>query len=272
VTNATNPGDPIYQDWIYKATVQVTGPVTQSTQTDGTGTFGFMDLPPGTYTVTCSKAGFVTRTYTAQTILAGDILRDDFDLAPTGLVSVASSAAIPRAGKALISIPYEPIDPDPAVVLAGIPIDGRLTRWDRPAQSTRAYDEMDPDFFGDLSLDQGYWLLVTGPYAIGYQALPGYAGSRNQSLPKAGWNLIGCPWPAQHLWADMRVTNGSDTVSLEQARDNGWVSSVGIWWDSVNQSSRDVGLPDDFCYTDYLQPWHGHWFRTYVNNLQLTQR
>ena len=270
VTDASKPNDIIYQNWVYKATVTVTGPVTQSTETDATGTYGFIDLPPGTYTVGCSKTGFTTRTYTAQTILAGDVLRDDFDL---GTVSISSpSSAINRAGKSLFSLPYEPINPDPAVVMAGIPIDGLLVQWHRATQSSRAYDEWDPDFFGNLSLDQGYWLTVDSPYTINYQAYGGYAGSREQSLPKAGWNIIGCPFPTEHKWADMRITNGTTTVSLEQARDNGWVNSVGIWWDSEYQSSRDVGLPDDYCFTDYLQPWHGHWLRTYVDNLTLTQR
>jgi len=273
VTNATLPNDPIYKNWVYKATVTVTGPVTQSTQTDATGTYGFMDLPPGTYTVDCSKTGFTTRTYTVQTILAGDVLRDDFDIAPTGQVSVSSpSSTVNRAGKALLSLPYEPIDPAPATVMTGIPIDGRLIQWYRPGQSSRVYDELDPDFFGNMSLDQGYWLTVNSAQTITYQALPGYAGSRAQSLPKAGWNIIGCPFPTEHKWADMRITNGGTTVSLEQAMNNGWINSIGVWWDSVNQSSRDVGLPDDLCYTDNLQPWHGHWFKTYANNLTLTQR
>jgi uncharacterized lipoprotein YddW (UPF0748 family) len=273
VTDATQPNDPIYKDWVYKATVQVTGPVTRSTTTDGTGTYGFIDLPPGTYAVTCSKSGFTTRTYTTQTILAGDVLRDDFDICPSGQVSISSpSSTIYQAGKSLFSLPYDPVDPDPAVVMAGIPIDGLLVQWHRATQSSRAYDEWDPDFFGNLSLDQGYWLTVDSPRTITYQAYPGYAGSAEQSLPKTGWNIIGCPFATEHLWADMRITNGTTTVSLEQARDNGWINSVGIWWDSVNQSSRDVGLPDDWCYTDYLQPWHGHWLKTYVYNLTLTQR
>ena len=273
VTDASKPDNPIYKDWIYKATVQVTGPVTRSTTTDGTGTYGFIDLPPGTYTVTCSKSGFTTRTYTTQTILAGDVLRDDFDLSSAGQIGVSSpSSTIYQAGKSLFSLPYEPIDPDPAVVMAGIPIDGLLVQWHRATQSSRAYDEWDPDFFGNLSLDQGYWLTVDSPRTITYQAYPGYAGSREQSLPKAGWNIIGCPFPTEHKWADMRITNGTTTVSLEEARDNGWLNSVGVWWDSVNQSSRDVGLPDDWCYTDNLQPWHGHWFRTYIDDLSLTQR
>jgi hypothetical protein len=151
--------------------------------------------------------------------------------------------------------------------MGSIPIDGLLRRWDRPGQGTVTYDESDPGFFGSMSLDQGYWLTTSAARTITYPAYPGYAGSREQSLPKAGWSIIGCPFPVEKKWADMRITNGSTTVSLEQAMLNGWVNSIGIWWDASGQGRRDVGLPDDACYTDYLQPWHGHWFRTYVNNL-----
>ncbi|MDI6827333.1 MAG: family 10 glycosylhydrolase, partial [Armatimonadota bacterium] len=47
VTDASNPNDPIYKNWVYKATVTVTGPVTRSTETDATGFYAFLDLPPG---------------------------------------------------------------------------------------------------------------------------------------------------------------------------------------------------------------------------------
>ena len=270
VTNATKPNDSIYKNWIYKGTVTVTGPVTQSTQTDGTGTFGFMDLPPGTYTVACSKAGFTTRTYTTQTILAGDVLREDFDLAPTGQIGVSSpSSAVP--GKACFSLPYEPIDPAPESVFA-IPIHFKLWKWDRVYHGWQPYDMNSPELFGNMSLDEGYWLRITSPYTISYQAYPGNPGSRTQSLPKAGWSIIGCPWPTEHAWADMRITNGSTTVSLAQAKLNGWVNSIGNYWDAVGQGFLTVGLPEDNPWTENLQPWHGMWLKTYVDNLQLTQR
>ena len=273
VTTDTQPDVPthqIYKNWVYKATVQVTGPVTRSTETDATGTFGFMDLPPGTYTVTCSKAGFNTRIYDAQTILAGDVLREDFDISPSGQISVSSPAsAVP--GKACFSLPYEPIDPAPESVFT-IPIHFKLWKWDRVYHGLQPYDMNSPELFGNMSLDEGYWLRITSPYTISYQAYPGNPGSRTQSLPKAGWSIIGCPWPTEHAWADMRITNGSTTVSLAQAKANGWVNSIGNYWDAVGRGFLKVGLPEDNPWTENLQPWHGHWFKTYVDNLQLTQR
>ena len=80
VRDTVKPIDPIYQSWIYKATVTAIGPVTGTTTTDATGTYGFMDLPPGTYSITVSKSGYESRTYPYQTLAAGQVLRRDCDL------------------------------------------------------------------------------------------------------------------------------------------------------------------------------------------------
>ena len=82
VTNAAKPNDPTYQNWVYKAKVEIKGPFTYRTGTDATGTFGFLNLPPGAYAVTCSKSGFAAETYKTQTIAVGEVLRHDFAIQP----------------------------------------------------------------------------------------------------------------------------------------------------------------------------------------------
>ena len=278
IVDAAHPNDPVYHDWINRATVTLyhAGPpeINRTTETDQTGYFVFTDVDPKTqssaYTITITKSGFASRSIPAQAIAAGQVLRIDAEL---GTWTASSpSSTIPRGGLSLISIPHEPVDPDPVVVMGSIPIDGRLTRWDRPGQGSVTYDENDQDYFGDLSLDQGYWLTTSSAQTISYQAYGKTTASRSQSLPKAGWSIIGCIYDTETPWANMTVTNGTTTVSLEQAMNNGWVNSIGFWWDAQGQGTRDVGLPDDACYTDNLQPWHGTWFRTFVDNLSLTQR
>ena len=85
--------DTIYQNWICKATVTAEGPVTRTTTSDGTGTYGFLDLPPGTYSITVSKDGYTSRTYPYQALTAGQVLRKDCDLgyAPCTVPSVAKT-------------------------------------------------------------------------------------------------------------------------------------------------------------------------------------
>lgn len=95
---------PYYGSWIYKATVTISGPVTRSMQTDATGTYGFVKLPPGTYTVTVSKAGYPNRAYTEQDLAAGQVLRRDVDLgflpctSPTEARAAVDNAKITLVG------------------------------------------------------------------------------------------------------------------------------------------------------------------------------
>ncbi|MGQ9809363.1 MAG: family 10 glycosylhydrolase [Armatimonadota bacterium] len=65
--------------WIDGGTVTVTGPVSRTTRTDGAGFYAFIDLPPGTYTITVSQSGFPNAS-AAVTIAAGDAVARDFQL------------------------------------------------------------------------------------------------------------------------------------------------------------------------------------------------
>ncbi|MDH7481171.1 MAG: family 10 glycosylhydrolase [Armatimonadota bacterium] len=79
VTDSSMPNDPVYGNWICKAQVSISGPISKSMLTDGTGTFVFVDLPPGEYTVNVSSLGFKTATKTAV-VTAGLATRLDFSL------------------------------------------------------------------------------------------------------------------------------------------------------------------------------------------------
>ncbi len=79
VTAPGEPLDPIYQSWLYKATATANGPVYRTLETDATGTYGFFDLPPGSYSISVSKPGRPSSTR-AVTIVTGHVLRQDFNL------------------------------------------------------------------------------------------------------------------------------------------------------------------------------------------------
>ncbi|MDH7481598.1 MAG: family 10 glycosylhydrolase [Armatimonadota bacterium] len=268
VTNASNPNDPIYYNWVYKATVTVTGPVTRSTETDATGFYAFLDLPPGTYTITCSKTGLPPYTYYNQTLAAGQYLRENFAL---GYTQKTSYNGIVRAGWNLISLPLDPVNPDPAVVFNGIDIEGKLYRYDNPTASFITYDPWTPEIFGNCRVGEGYWLFADGPKTISYQAWASFPPARDIQIPAAGWALIGCPFPNGKYWADTNVTKDGNTVSLATAaKTNGWLDSVGWWWDNSAQALQTLGLPEDWPASEYLVPWYGYWINTYTSNLTLT--
>lgn len=175
-------------------------------------------------------------------------------------------------GKNLIAVPAVPLNPDPAAVFGTVPIDGLLIRWDAATQSSRAYDEWDPGYFGNVLIGEGYWITTASGASSTYQGLTDTDSMDIWiSLPKAGKNLIGNPFSFDYLWANAKVTDGNETVSLATAAaaPRSWINTVAIWWDAPAGSSRDVGLPDDYAYTDYLHPWHGYWVTSNIDKIAL---
>ncbi len=65
------------------ASVTVTGPVTRTQKSDGTGHYAFIDLPPGTYTVSVAKPYFASAS-AQQAVAAGTMAVRNFTLSPSG--------------------------------------------------------------------------------------------------------------------------------------------------------------------------------------------
>ncbi|MBP7936505.1 MAG: family 10 glycosylhydrolase [Phycisphaerae bacterium] len=69
--------------WADGATVGIAGPESRSMATDGTGFYAFIDLTPGTYQLTASKAGYPDLTATVSVALGavtGNMYEQDFSL------------------------------------------------------------------------------------------------------------------------------------------------------------------------------------------------
>jgi uncharacterized lipoprotein YddW (UPF0748 family) len=71
------------------AVVSITGPVNRSQTNDATGFYGFVDLPPGNYTITASFAGYVNGA-TNVTTSAGVVSTRDLNLAVSGPPAIAA--------------------------------------------------------------------------------------------------------------------------------------------------------------------------------------
>ncbi len=92
VTDALEPNNSVYRNWIYKATVTAVGPSsdphTYTVETDATGAYviaddnGVIDVPLGDYTITAAKSGFTTSDPVTVTVTAGNAIRTDFNLGP----------------------------------------------------------------------------------------------------------------------------------------------------------------------------------------------
>jgi hypothetical protein len=198
------------------------------------------------------------------------VLREDFDL---GTTTISSPSGAVNAGYSLVSVPLQPVNPDPAAVFAGTQIDWWLYKWERATQSQIPYDIYMPGAFGNIQTDEGYWLYQEAPYTISYQAYGGVPAMRDTSLPTAGWNILGCPFLRNAPWEDIQVTYSGITTTMQHAAkdvDKLWLNSNGIWWDSATQSQMDIGIPEDYPTTLDMSPWHGYWVNTFVNDLTLT--
>jgi uncharacterized lipoprotein YddW (UPF0748 family) len=77
-SGAPSPG------WLDGATVSLAGPVRRTAKTDGTGFYGFVDLPPGDYSMSVSAPGLATR-MGPVTISPGAVTTQDVPMAASAL-------------------------------------------------------------------------------------------------------------------------------------------------------------------------------------------
>jgi PKD repeat protein len=167
----------------------------------------------------------------------------------------------------MVSLPLEPVDPDPAVVFAGIPISGNLHRYDHGGQQYVTYYDFVPGLFGDLAVSEGYWFYCHDPAGcrVQYQAYNNRQESVRE-LTTPGWYMVG---------ASM-VTNDFDGVVLSSDTDaclfpeaaNVWVQDPLVGYDNLVGAYYTAGmLPTDDDH--YLRPWQGYWVYAFEQNLAL---
>ena len=188
--------------------------------------------------------------------------------------SVTTHEYVAPPGWSLMALRGVPLDPEPSSVFGSAQIDGRLYRWNAARQSMLLYDELDPDFFGDMLLTEGYWLKNT----TGSNETVSFSGLNDNdamdvwiSLPKKGWTLIGHPFSYSFPWQNAKVTDGNTTKSLFDASQwgVGWVCSVGYGWDQTHRSMFSIGVEDDFPMRDTLEAWHGYWIKSFFDKKAL---
>lgn len=112
-------------------TIEITGPTTQSLVTDDQGEAHFLNLPPGTYSVTANLQGFRTYTNSRVVVTAGTgvplrITMQVSGVAETVQVSAESPVVDPGRPTVTTSISYDelqriPSSRDPWVVLQTVP-------------------------------------------------------------------------------------------------------------------------------------------------------
>jgi PKD repeat protein len=191
------------------------------------------------------------------------------------IVSPAPKFEIPlSSGWHLISLPVEPIDPDPKEVFKDkngsyIPISGNLHRYDHSNQRYVTYYDFLPYDFGPCKRGDGYWLYLFQNSTISYEGFP---TQKSFSLPTAGWYLIGgITSNTSMVNIQLRIYDSIHsqwiTKNFSEVKDV-WIQDPFIGYDNSGSRYFSAGLKG----TDednYLRPWNGYWVYTFANNVEI---
>lgn len=224
ITNAANNrplGDAVVEvlaDGAVVASVVSTAQV----QTLGGITFNyrFEAIPAGTYSVRVRASGFEEQTRTGVTIRSGQETSNvNFVLSPlhvfvSGLSMVSApfdyTTVVPDIGPLLDD------DDNPATPL-------RMATWDPAAGRYLFYPDPAARTF---ALGRGYWLKLARSVALTREGV-GAAPNVPFAIPlKAGWNLIGHPFPFSVDWFQVQVRVGPQTMTLAEALSSGLLNNA----------------------------------------------
>lgn len=146
-------------------------------------------------------------------VLSLTVTVTESNLSPPGWLST---------GWNMVSIPIHPDDPAVESVLsdlidAGNLLDNALFRYNGTY-------EVYPADFDTMGPGVGYWLNVSNPTGI---EVPGDEPTAPFEIPlRYGWNLIGYPFKGSVDYWHWKVSNGTTTVSWQDATSGGWVDGL----------------------------------------------
>jgi len=253
--------------------VQCVGKVTST----GFGWFT-MDDGSGSIKVLCSGlavpgrglAVWVTGIVTRDT--SGIVLRArrQADIAVVTKAAIVSPSGAIGAGFNLIGLPCVAMEPSPGVLLGGLELTDKLFRWDNAVQNFVTYSSTNPTAFGNLCRGNGYALLSSTASMISYQGIGNSGLDLRISIPKSGWCLMSHPFTSPIPWLDLMVTNGAQTLTLQQGAAAGWIGRIAFTWDSRIGNFGYVGTgARGSRFDDSMRPWRAYWVTTYQDNLAL---
>jgi len=183
-----------------------------------------------------------------------------------------------------------PFDPSPVTVFGDeMRIDGLMSKLDPVTGNTNTYFSFDAESFGNLLLGDGFWVNNDSgnEYTISYQgvydgvpsdltnettraatmtdmwiSLPGQTGSNG------GYHWVGFPFNHPIPWVNVKVTDGTQTLPVQDAVAAGWLLDFWAYMDGPSQSTFNVD-PDGIMGADVLEPGRMYQVVTYRSNLAL---
>jgi hypothetical protein len=167
-----------------------------------------------------------------------------------------------------ISLPLDPVNPDPLQILSGIDVPtSSLQYWDNNTSDWQSFGYL-TGWSGPFQRGSAYWFCethATQNKTISYQGIP-ISGDFTLNVPvhtqAPFWIQLGTPF-ADEVSCD-RIQFGDPSakqqyLSWKQAVDSKLISSVAIGFDNVTQHFFTVGPADYHPDRSSFQPWFGYW-------------
>lgn len=192
-------------------------------------------------------------------------------------------------GENWVALRGVPFDPAPAVVFGDETVidDGRLSKLDGPTANVFGYYSYDPDSFGKMLLGEGYIVMVTDDieHAVSYSGIEDGVPSDPVNAPgttmtdmwvslpgitggSGGEHWIGHPFNHSVPFVNVKVTDGTQTLPVQDAIAAGWLEGYWTYLDAATQNVYQVD-PDGINGSDQLEAGHMYIVRTLKNNLAL---
>ncbi len=161
-----------------------------------------------------------------------------------------------RQGWNLISLPLSPVFDASVQFLLHDCIDDGVSFANNIYRYTGSGYEIYPADFGELAVGEGYWIYASKNCTATLKGVPPRLQGENVVSLNPGWNLIGYPDEQEQLWANVKVSNGTLTLSVEQAVQEGWLSQIAYYYEpGYGYRATSVEGGDDA----YMRPGRAYW-------------
>jgi hypothetical protein len=179
------------------------------------------------------------------------------------------------AGWNMISLPFDPVNPDPKEVFKdklGNPINigDNFYRYDHNSSIYIPYSESTAEEFGLCKRGDGYWLNLLAPTTVSYQGV-GSTEPLTLLLPTKSWYMIGI-YNIEEELVNIQIKNNatSQTLPFSGAVNAGWIDSILYGWYPPELRYWEVSLDGPpINDASVVKPWGGYWICTNIDGLEL---
>lgn len=187
------------------------------------------------------------------------------DAPRTHLVSTEGTVS---AGWNFVSLPGVATDSSARGVFGDLLASGGLYYWDTITNQLMTYDDFNPSACAAIIPGRGFWLVSNSEGTVTTEILKDEPSSDVWiSLPQSGYSVIGQPFDREVDVCRCYLTDGVDTLTMEEAMEQEWIEGALYHFDNVYSSMYRLELVAGASVR--LEPWKAYWIKTRRPNLAL---